>query len=511
MSEGEIHQDCIVAVIGAGAMGAGIAQVAAQAGHRVLLHDARDGAAEAAIETIGRQLARRVEQGKSSAESREKILQCLQPAKDLADIHQAGLVVEAIVEKLDVKQKLLSSIESVVADDAILATNTSSISITSIGAALRRPQRLLGLHFFNPATVMPLVEVISGAATSTDVAQRVHDLAQRWGKTPVLAQSTPGFIVNRVARPYYAEALRLLQEGAASVATIDAVMRVCGGFRMGPFELMDLIGHDVNYAVTCSVFDAYYGDPRFAPSLIQLELVNAGFLGRKSGRGFYAYGEGVTPQEPQRESQLSAPQDMVINPTHPIGLALANRLTAAGCSFSFRQQDAGADEVARVGDAVLVVTDGRTASHRSVVNRTPNLVVMDLLLNPDRASGAALAYSARCSAEARRAVTGLLQAAGLEVYPMADSPGLAVMRTVAMLANEACDAVHQGVCTAEAVDVAMCNGVNYPLGPIAWAERLGADVVLEALDHLHDHYREPRYRASPRLRNMQWTEGNLYG
>lgn len=510
MSDCKFSSDDVVAVVGAGAMGAGIAQVAAQAGHPVLLHDARDGAAEAAIDTIGKQLARRVEQGKLSSESRDKVLKGLRPVRSLVGIHKARLVIEAIVENIEAKQALLASIEKVVEDSAVLATNTSSISITAIGAALRLPERLVGMHFFNPAAVMPLVEVISGAATSLEVAQCVHDLAQRWGKIPVLASSTPGFIVNRVARPYYAEALRLLQEGVATPATIDEVMRVCGGFRMGPFELMDLIGHDVNYAVTRSVFDAYYGEPRFSPSLIQLELVNAGFLGRKTGRGFYEYGEGVTPPAPVREASVPVPKNIVINTSHPVGWALASRLLAAGCEISQPPRDLSADTVAKVGEAVLVVTDGRTASQRSVESGILHLVVMDILLEPDRATGVALACSARCSPEAQRKITGLLQAAGLQVFPLKDSPGLAVMRTVSMLVNEASDAVHQGVCTAEAVDIAMRNGVNYPLGPIAWADRIGSMVVLEAIDHLYEHYREPRYRASPRLRQMRWTEGGVH-
>ena len=279
-----------VAVIGAGAMGAGIAQIAALAGHPVLLHDLRPGAAASAIDGIRAQIAKLAAKGKLTAERAEAASMALQPAESLDALRDAKLVIEAIVENLDAKRALFTQLEALLADDAILASNTSSISITAIGAALKRPERLVGMHFFNPAPLMPLVEVISGAATDKAVADTVFASSKAWGKTPVLARSTPGFIVNRVARPFYAEGLRLLQEAVCDAATLDAVIRESGGFRMGPCELMDLIGHDVNYAVTRSVFDAFYGDPRFAPSFVQLELVQAGHLGRKSRRrGFFDY------------------------------------------------------------------------------------------------------------------------------------------------------------------------------------------------------------------------------
>ncbi|MBB85928.1 MAG: 3-hydroxyacyl-CoA dehydrogenase [Xanthomonadales bacterium] len=511
MSEFSLGGDVVVAVVGAGAMGAGIAQIAAQSGHQVLLYDAKQGAAQTAIDSISKQLAVRVERAKLSEGQRSQTLRCLRAVDSIEAIAGSALVVEAIVEKLEAKRELFALLESVLGDEVVFATNTSSISITSIAAGLRRPERVVGMHFFNPAVVMPLVEVVSGAATDIAVAEGVFQLAGQWGKTPVHAKSTPGFIVNRVARPFYAEGLRLYQEGVAAPETLDAIIRVCGGFRMGPFELMDLIGHDVNYSVTRSVFDGYYGDPRFAPSLVQLELVNAGFLGRKTGRGFYNYADSSRRPDPAVEPSTPPPSsEIVVNTSHPVGSAISKRLIGGGLNVVEFSESTEQDWIARFGAAVVAMTDGRSASQRAAESSIDQLILLDLLLDPEHAKGIAISSSAKCSASGRQVVVGMLQAAGFDVYSVADSPGLVVMRTVAMLANEACDAVHQAVCTPAAVDVAMRGGVNYPKGPIAWAAQLGADVVLGVVDHLYDHYREPRYRASPRLRELQWTGANIY-
>lgn len=499
-----------VAVIGAGAMGAGIAQVAALAGHPVLLHDTRAGAAESAITGIRSALTKLVEKGKLRADAVERAIANLRPASALSDLTAADLVVEAIVENLDAKRSLLKQLEAVVAPSAVLATNTSSISITAIGAALSRPERLVGMHFFNPAPLMPLVEVVSGAATSHEVAEQVYASAARWGKTPVHTRSTPGFIVNRVARPYYAEGLRLLQEGVADPVTLDAVLRESGGFKMGPFELMDLIGHDVNYAVTRSVFDAFYGDPRFAPSLIQLELVNAGYLGRKSGRGFYDYRETAVKAEPASECSQPLPSRIEIDTFNPLGEALARRLTAAGCAYAKADGKLDDGQVARAGGAEIYPTDGRSATERAATSHTSNLVLIDLMLDATTARRAALSRAAQCAPAAWNAAVGLMQAAGYAVSALQDSPGMAVMRTVAMLANEACDAVHQQVCCAAAVDLAMRGGVGYPIGPLEWADRIGTARVLSVLDDLAHHYGEPRYRASSFLRHQVWAGKSLH-
>jgi 3-hydroxybutyryl-CoA dehydrogenase len=375
-----------VAVLGAGAMGAGIAQVAARAGHAVVLADARPDAAGRARDAIARALAREVEKGRLGAAEAEAAAGRVTPAATgdgLGALAGAGLVVEAIVEDLAAKRRAFAELEAVVADDAVLATNTSSLSIASIAGACRRPERVVGVHFFNPAPVLPLVEIVPALATDPAVAAAARALVDAWGKTTVLAADTPGFIVNRVARPFYGEALRIHDEGLADAATVDWALRELGGFRMGPFELMDFIGLDVNFAVTRSVYEQTFHDPRYRPSLTQQRLVEAGRLGRKTGRGFYDHAEGAPRPEPARDAAL--------------------------------------------GEAV-------------------------------------------------------------------------VRRVLAMLVNEAADAVHWGLCSAADVELAMTRGVNYPRGLLAWGDLLGAAAVVAELERLRGEYQEDRYRVSPLLR-----------
>jgi 3-hydroxybutyryl-CoA dehydrogenase len=504
-----------VAVIGAGAMGAGIAQVAASAGHTVWLLDTRAGAAASAIDGIHAQFEKMAAKGKMTLEAAQAAGARLLAAEQLADLANAGLVVEAIVENLAVKQQLFKDLEAVVSGGCILASNTSSISITAIGAALGKPQRLAGLHFFNPAPLMALVEVVSGLATDQSVANTLFATAAAWGKTPVHAKSTPGFIVNRVARPYYAEALRVLTEGGADCATLDACCREAGGFRMGPFELMDMIGHDVNFAVTNSVWRAFFNDPRFLPSLVQQDLVDAGFLGKKSGRGFYNCQAGADKPLPATEPKQAVPTDIVVYGQSVAAQALVKRLQANSVSHSTapattntlanptgnQQPPAMGDILATVGGATLRITDGRTATRCAAETTTPNTVLVDLALDYAKATRLAVSVSAQCDPAAANAAIGLLQAAGFAVSQLQDIPGLIVMRTVAMLANEAADAVNQGVCDAPAVDTAMRLGVNYPCGPLAWANVIGLSQVSTVLANLAHTYGEDRYRTSPLIQH----------
>ncbi|KAF3997080.1 3-hydroxyacyl-CoA dehydrogenase PaaH [Glaciimonas immobilis] len=493
----------LVAVVGSGAMGAGIAQVAAAAGHTVKLYDTRPEAVQKAIAGIRKTFGMLAEKGRMTPNEAADAGGRLMAAGDLNDLADAQLVIEAIVENLDVKRQLFADLEKVVAADCILATNTSSISVTALAAKLALPSRFVGMHFFNPVPLMALVEVISGLGTDAQVASRIFDTAIAWGKVPVHAKSTPGFIVNRVARPYYAEALRLLNEQAASVATIDAVMREAGGFRMGPFELMDMIGHDVNFAVTQSVFSAYFNDPRFTPSLVQQELVNAGFLGRKSGRGFYRYDDGSKP-EPVSEDIVAQPKRVTVSGHNLLIDALVSRARAAGVTVTLAE-NAGDDAMIQCDNAVLLVTDGRSATQRAVEHGTPNLVLLDLALDYGNATRLAVTMAEQSDPQAYRAVVGFLQSAGYAVSRLADVPGMAVMRTVAMLANEAADAVNQGVCDAADVDIAMQKGVNYPRGPLAWADSIGLNYVVRVLDNLAQVYGEDRYRVSPLLQKKVWS------
>ncbi|MBT8765091.1 3-hydroxyacyl-CoA dehydrogenase PaaH [Metapseudomonas boanensis] len=500
-----LNASATVVVIGAGAMGAGIAQVAAQAGHPVRLYDNRAGAAAQAIDGIDRQLGRLVEKGKLDAEARSAIVARLQPAEAIEALADASLVIEAIVENLEVKRGLLRQLEALCSADCILASNTSSLSITSLAAGLQHPGRVLGMHFFNPAPLMALVEIVSGLASDPALAQCLYETAKAWGKQPVHTKSTPGFIVNRVARPFYAESLRLLQEGAADCATLDALMRDAGGFRMGAFELTDLIGHDVNYAVTCSVFDAYYGDFRFQPSLIQKELVDAGRLGRKSGRGFYDYAEGAERPHPAELASDASVESCVVEGSLGVAEPLVQRLREAGVNV-VRRDGTG---LLRVGDAVLALSDGRLASQRAREDGLANLVLIDLALDYAKAARLGISCAAATSEAARDQAVALLQRAGLKVSQLADIPGLAVLRTVAMLANEGADAVLQGVGTAADIDLAMRAGVNYPQGPLAWADAIGLAVVLRTLENLQAAYGEERYRPSLLLRR-QVAEGRNF-
>lgn len=386
-----------IGVLGAGAMGSGIARVAAVSGHRVVVVDAAAAALERAEAGIAKALAREVEKGRLDATVRDAALErlsfrSLEPDGGLAAFAECRLVIEAIVERLDAKTDAFRRIEVAVADDAVLATNTSSLSVSSIAAACRSPSRVLGIHFFNPAPVMPLVEIVPGVATDAAITAAARALVASWGKTTVLAADTPGFIVNRVARPFYGESIRMLEEGIADAPTIDWAMRELGRFRMGPFELMDFIGHDVNFAVTRSVWEAFFYDPRYRPSFTQQRLVEAGFLGRKAGRGFYEYGTGV--QVPQ-----------------PVA---------------------------------------------------------------DRALGERI-----------------------------------VERIVAMLVNEAAEAVLLRVASARDIDLAMTAGVNYPMGPLAWGDELGASRVLSVLEALQAEYGDDRYRPSALLRRVAREGGRL--
>ena len=514
-----LEQGSTIAVIGSGAMGSGIAQVAAAAGYEVKLFDTRPEAVQKAIADIGQVYAKLVDKGRMSDADAQAASARLHCVANLHDVAGCALVIEAIVENLDVKRMLFADLENVVGDACILATNTSSISVTAIAAKLRRPERLVGMHFFNPVPLMALVEVISGLATSEVVAATVFATAVAWGKNPVHAKSTPGFIVNRVARPFYAEGLRLLSEQAADPATLDAVMREAGGFRMGPFELMDLIGHDVNFSVTQSVFSAYFSDPRFMPSVLQQEMVNANFLGRKSGRGFYQYGDDAPKAAVRSEAPQAKPEAVGVSIEPGVQNAVTEpmeqRLRAAGFSVAHRKPLPGAGQHEAPGfhcnGAAVFLTDGRTATERANANHHSDTVLYDLVLDAAGATRIALARADQCSDAAYHAVVGLFQACGMQVTRLDDVPGMAVMRTVAMLANEAADAVNQGVCSASAVDIAMQKGVNYPRGPLAWADSIGISHVVTVLANLAASYGEDRYRVSPLLRRKLANGTRFHG
>ena len=371
-------------------MGAGIAQVAAMAGHNVVLYDNNAASLARAKASLAATLQKLEEKGKIP--SATAVLDRFSFAGQVADFAACGLIIEAIVERLDVKKAVFAEVEQVVSAACVLASNTSSLSITSIAAACADPSRVMGLHFFNPAPLMALVEVIPAIQTAPELIVAARDLMLQWGKMPVIAKDTPGFIVNRVARPFYGEAIRIYEEGIADMATIDWAMTELGGFRMGPFTLMDYIGHDVNYVVTETVFQSFFYDPRYKPSFSQKRLLEAGWLGRKSGRGFYDYSAGTALPEPQKDTEL-----------------------------------------------------------------------------------------------------------GRYIFE----------RILAMLINEAVEALHLNVASAGDLETAMTKGVNYPKGLLNWCNEWGAEKCLAKLDALYNDYHEDRYRASVLLR-VQANKNNKF-
>lgn len=479
-----------VAVVGTGTMGQGIAQVALVAGHPVRLYDAVPGRAREAAAAIGARLDRLVEKERLGAADRDAARARLLPAERLADLADCALIVEAVPERLDVKQELLRELEDIVDEDCLLATNTSSLSVTAIGGALRNPGRFVGLHFFNPAPLLPLVEVVSGYASDVTSATRAYETARAWGKTPVACADTPGFIVNRIARPFYAEAFAVYEAQGADPATIDAVLRECGGFKMGAFELTDLIGQDVNESVTHSVWQAFFQDARFTPSLAQRRLVESGRLGRKTGHGWYDYAEGAEGAEPHTAERAQPPAYVVAEGDLGPASELLALIRESGIQVREEDEDHGTRLVLPSGGQ-LALADGQT----SVEFR--DVVYFDLALDYRRATRIALSASQDTSPQTLAEATGLFQALGKQVSVIGDVPGMIVARTVARIVDLAHDAVAKGAATEEDVDTAMRLGVNYPLGPFEWSRRLGRNWAYALLDDLH--LRDPSGRYAPSL------------
>lgn len=391
-----------IAIIGAGTMGSGIAQVAATAGEKVVIYDTKEEALIKAEKDLDKILSRLIEKKRIDSEEKKRIQENIDYVNTLRGIKKVDMVIEAIVEDLNIKQNVFSTVEKFVSEDCILASNTSSLSIASIASALEKPERCIGIHFFNPAPLMKLVEVVPAVQTSQEVLNKSVETIKKWKKTVAVAKDTPGFIVNRVARPFYGEALRIYEEGIAGFATIDRAMKELGDFRMGPFELMDFIGNDVNYTVTETVFQAFYYDSKYKPSFTQKRYAEAGYLGRKSGRGYYDYSENGVQKSPE-SSQSSESSDF---------------------------------------DKKL----------------------------------------------------------GTEIFE----------RILVMLINEAADALFWNIASAEDIDNAMTNGVNYPKGLLAWADEKGIDWCVKKMDALYDRYHEDRYRCSPLLKDMQAKESRFF-
>ena len=485
-----------VGIAGAGAMGRGIAQLAVQAGSTVWLFDAQSQAPAAAQAAVFSQWDKLVDKGRLDAAQAADYKARLRCATGLADLGGCGLVVEAIVERLDVKTGLFSQLEALLAPDAVLASNTSSLSITALGAGLQRPQQLAGFHFFNPVPLMKVVEVIAGLKTDPAVCEALAAFARQMGHTPVRAQDTPGFIVNHAGRAYGTEALRLVSEGVADFATVDRILKDQVGFKLGPFELMDLTALDVSHPVMESVYHQYYEEPRYRPSVITAQRLAGGLLGRKTGEGFYRYVQGVAQISPEASAPAVAELPPVwVSPRAARRAELLLLLKNLGARI-----ETGASPSPQA--LTLVAPLGFDITTVAVVERLDpaRTVGIDLLFDDATTKRRVLATNPATRVDMRTAAHALFARDGKPVSVIRDSGGFVTQRVVAAIVNIASDICQQGICSPQDLESAVTLGLGYPLGPLAMGNLLGPTNVLEVLFNMQTVYGDPRYRPSPWLR-----------
>ncbi len=507
--------DAPVGVVGAGTMGSGIAHVAAVGGLRVKLFDVADGAASAAIGRIDGYLKRSVERGRMTSEAAANAIGLIDTAGSPEDLADCFIVIEAVAEQLDVKHDLFIKLAAICAPDAVLATNTSSLPVTAIAGPVPSPERVVGMHFFNPVPLMRLVEVISGLNSGDQALAVARAVGQRMGREVIDASDGPGFLVNRVSRPFLLEAQKLLSERVADHADIDMAMRLGGSFRMGPFELSDLVGVDVGYEIAQSFFRLGHGEPRWQPSNIPAQLVAAGRLGRKSRRGYYEYAEDGSYREADPPPH---PPESVSGAVEIIGdgelARQLRRLTeAAGYNVSpvagspititidARANRAGSDLedqlVAHHPIAVLCA-----GSSLAAASRGRDMVGFHCLPPLGESHAVEITRGSGTSDASHAATTRFFHSIGKHVIDVGDAPGLVLGRIVCQLINEAAFAVQEGVGTAEDIDRGVELGLNYPRGLLFWSDLIGADQVVATLDALQSEVGGDRYRAAPLLRRM---------
>lgn len=477
-------------------MGRGIAQIAAQAGSTVRLMDAQAGAAEKAREAICAQWDKLVEKGRLEAATAAAHKDRLVLAGTLADLAGCDLVVEAVVERLDVKRALFAELEALVPAQTVLASNTSSLSVTAIAAALKHPERLAGFHFFNPVPLMKVVEVIAGLKTSPGVCEGLSQYARQMGHTPVQAQDTPGFIVNHAGRGYGTEALRIVSEGVADFATIDRILRDQAGFKLGPFELMDLTALDVSHPVMESIYHQYYEEARYRPSVITAQRLAGGMLGRKTGEGFYRYADGAmqVPAEPAPPQVTELPP-VWVSPRASRRAELLQLLKNLGAKI-----ETGASASPQA--LTLVAPLGFDITTVAVVERLDpaRTVGIDMLIDDAATKRRVLATNPATRSDMRDAAHALFARDGKAVSVIRDSGGFVTQRVVATIVNIASDICQQGICSPKDLETAVTLGLGYPLGPLAMGDRYGPTNVLEVLFNMQTVYGDQRYRPSPWLR-----------
>ncbi len=477
-------------------MGQGIAQIAAQAGIQVSLFDTRPQAADHAIQAIAQQWQRMADKGRIEPTQAAQWRELLSAADTLDAFKACELVVEAIVEQRDAKHDLFLQLETIVAADALLASNTSSLSITALAAGLTRPERFAGFHFFNPVPLMKVVEVIGGLKTAPETCARLSALARQMGHAPVTAQDTPGFIVNHAGRGFGTEALRIVSEGVADFATVDRILRDQIGFRLGPFELMDLTALDVSHPVMESIYHQYYEEPRFRPSVITAQRLAGGMLGRKTGEGFYRYVDGAAqvPAE-QPVPQVDEIPPVWVSPRASRRAELYQLLKDLGARI-----ETGTSPSPTA--ITLVAPLGFDVTTVAVVERLDpaRTIGIDMLVEDAATKRRVLATNPATRRDIRDAAHALFARDGKAVSVIRDSGGFVTQRVVATIINIASDICQQGICTPKDLETAVTLGLGYPLGPLAMGDRWGPTNILEVLFNMQTVYGDTRYRPSPWLR-----------
>ena len=473
-------------VSGAGTMGRGIAQVLAQCGARTLVFDAQPGAARKAKDSIAQALGKLVEKGRLAAADADKAVSRIEIADSLEALAPCHVVVEAIVEDLEAKKSLFGALEKSVAPDCILASNTSSLSVTAMAAACKRPGRVAGYHFFNPVPVMKIVEVVDGVLTEPWAGDALVGLAKRFGHTPVRCKDTPGFIVNHAGRAFVPESLRVLSEGIADFATIDRILVDAAGFRIGPFGLMDLVGLDIAHAVMKSMYGQYFEEPKYRPSFLAEPRVAAGLLGRKTGQGWYRYGKDGTAEKIDEGS----PPTYLPRPVWAVP-ELKELLVALGAKVELKPSPEAICFVAPLG------ADATTTALAMGLDPERTVAVDPLFGFSKRRT---LMKTCVTRKEISQTAHALLASDGVPVSVINDSPGFVAQRVVAHIVNVGCDIAQMRIASPADLDRAVTLGLGYPKGPLAMGDALGAKRILAVLEAMHDFYQEPRYRPSPWLK-----------